>query len=482
MADTDIAQLMARALQAHQQGQLAVAGEIYEQVLQRDEDVPEAIHYLGVIALQQYRLEDAAQRLQRALELQPDNSLVHHNFARLQEALGQLDAAAHGYAQAHALAPENPDTLFSLGNTYLALGDLAQAEEAYLDTLAIEPAYAPAFRQLMRLRKQTEESPLILQMVGLVEGPEVPVGAKVHLGFGLGKAFEDLGDAEQAFQYYEMANQAQRSQLRFDMDQWDKEVDRIVSAFQPEFFNREAAIETRGQRLIFILGLPRSGSTLVEQILGSHSAVHPGGELQFLQQTLMQGMDVARFPESITSLETDDFSRLNTAYFKRVQQLVYDEHVLTDKKLDNFKLLGMIYKLFPDAIVLHTMRDSLDNGWSLFKNYFADSGPFYSYDQVEIARYIKGYQRLMTHWQKMLPGYVHDVRYEALVADPEVEIRRILKACDLPFESGCLEFYKQERGVQTASALQVRQPIYASSAGSADQFSQYLEPMARALS
>jgi len=477
-----VPRLLNIAIEAHRRGDIPTAIIEYQRVISVAPTNSVAIQLLGACYLQLNNFDKARESLESAITLDPNYADAFHNLARLDEAEHDLDAAERNYKRAHALAPSNADTAFSLANVLKAKGDLDESEKFFRKTIELSPGYAPAHRLLARLiDHHSPDDDDIEAMKNLITQAGTPSDAKMHLAFGLGKCFEDFGAFEQAMDYFNTANQLKREQLRFDINQWDGEIDKIIAAFTPALFAESAINPDANAKPLFVLGMPRSGTSLIEQILASHSTVFGGGELQNLNIAIMANMDVRRYPENVVKLQPQQLQLMATHYLDSLAKLSKSSFVVSDKKPDNFKFIGMIKLMFPNARVIHCRRDPLETCLSLFKNHFSDRGPFYSYNQRELGQYYLGYQRLMNHWYAVLPGYVHDVSYEQLVEQPEVEIRKLLDICGLEFEPACLEFHESKRAVQTASAVQVRKPIYSKSIKLSDKYGSGLNELKIAL-
>ncbi|MFT4729958.1 MAG: tetratricopeptide (TPR) repeat protein [Granulosicoccus sp.] len=478
---TRVSQLLASAIESHRRGDLKTAMSGYQKILVITPRNSVATQLLGTGYMQLNNFEESRVFLNSAIKLNPDYGEAYHNLARLDEVEHDLEASEKNYRRAIALMPTNTDSIFSLANVLNAKGDLLESEKWYRRTIELNPNYAAAHRQLARLLDHDSLDSDIRAMEELFEHGSTSTSSKMHLAFGLGKCFEDMQQYERAMMFFDVANRLMRDQLRFDINNWDKEIDKNIETFTPDLFARFAESGDVNARPLFILGMPRSGTSLIEQILASHSAVFGGGELQNLNIAVMANMDVSAYHRNVFQLDPLQLQKMAEHYLNAISALSENASIISDKKPDNFKLIGMIKLMFPNARVIHCCRDPLDTCLSLFKNHFSDRGPFYSYSQSELGQYYLGYQRLMTHWHSVLPGFIHDVSYERLVHDPESGIRELLQTCDLAFEPGCLEFHHSKRAVQTASAVQVRKPIYSKSVLLSQQYGAGLDDLKQAL-
>jgi tetratricopeptide (TPR) repeat protein len=365
----------------------------------------------------------------------------------------------------------------------IAFGRRDDAIAGYKAALALSPGNAEWLRMLGKLdAEQTSLADARKRYAAAASGSE----ERAHLGFHLGKLLEEAGAFPEALDVLLDANRIVRQGLAYDPADSDRAFADIIATFSAELFADRAGAGDPDRTPIFVLGMPRSGTTLVEQIIASHPDVFGAGELPLMRDVVAAAYaetGTGSYAELLARLDNLALASLGRDYVGRLRDYSSAAERITDKMPGNFLLIGMIKLALPNATVIHCVRDPADTGISIFKNYFARGlGALrYAYDLAEIGHYHRLYQTLMRHWHAVLPGFVHDVSYEALVADQEGETRRLLDACGLDFRPETLDFFKTERPVHTASLAQVRSPISAASIGIADRYGEGLAPLRAAL-
>jgi tetratricopeptide (TPR) repeat protein len=437
------------------------------------------------------RYEEALASLDRALALRPDSAEAFSNRGRTLHKLNRSEEAMASYERALAL---NPDLSIAHNNVGLVLeefGRLHEAQQAYLEALRLDPNLASAYNNLAGLKTFSVGDPILMAMETLAAKNEgMSKTAPMQLDFALGKAYADLKDYRRSFKHLRAGNASKRAMISYDEQSAFAFFDRIEAVFTPELIAAKSGGGDPSPMPVFVLGMPRSGTTLVEQILASHPLVHGAGELQIVNDVIrtVRGRDgsVTAFPEFVPALDASAFSQIGAHYVTEMRQLapkgegVKGQRV-TDKMPSNYYFAGLIHLVLPNAKIIHTIRDSVDTCVSCFAKLFS-AEQNHTYDLSELGRYYKRYEQLMGHWRRVLPaGRILDVHYENVVADPEGEVRRILSYCGLPWDDRCLSFYNTDRPVRTASAAQVRQPIYNSAVGRWHLYEEHLGPLLHAL-
>ena len=508
-----IAGLMARATEAHQRGRLGEAEGLYLQALHKQPDLWEAQHLLGVLRGQQGRYQEALALVEASLKVKPDAvgaltnyGLILHHLHRHQDALAVFDKAL-AICPDHALALNNRGSVLSalgrdhdalvsyhralaakpdyagaynnLGNVLKDLGQFADAEAALLKALELDPKLAGVYVNLAECKKFTrEDDPRLVAMQALEREEGLLTSDRIHLHFALGKAYADLKDHSRAFKHLLQGNTLKRSQLTYDEAATIIWIERIETVFTRDVVKARAGQGHSSPVPIFVVGMPRSGTTLVEQILASHRDVHGGGELKIMRDIIKtvhrpDGSAVP-YPDFVGSVDGRVLKAIGTMYCVELQKLGPQVKHVTDKMPDNFFLAGLIHLTLPNARIIHVVRDPIDTCMSCFSTLFAAEHN-YTYNLAELGRYHRRYQALMAHWHKVLPkGRIFDVHYEDIINDLEREVRRILTYCGLDWDPHCLEFHRTDRPVRTASARQVRQPIYKSAIGRWRVYEPYL--------
>ncbi|HEX4144960.1 MAG TPA: tetratricopeptide repeat protein [Pirellulales bacterium] len=464
------------------QGKLEQAVARYQKVLALRPDLAEPHNNLGNVLLSQGKLEEAAASFERALALRPDLPEPYNNLGNVRREQGKFEQAAEQYQQALALRPDYVEALNNLGNIRWEQGKFDEAAALYLQALALNPDLAEAHYHLAEMKTFRAGDVDLAALEALAATKErLPPRDMLFTHFGLGKALEDVGDYPRAFEHWLQGNALKRSQIRYDEAAWQQTFRLTAEAFDADLLNRFAGASDPSAAPIFVLGMPRSGSTLIEQILASHPQVHGAGELKNLDRVVGTLPDTAgrpvSYPEYVRWIDADGLRRLGEAYLASLPALPAGKTRLTDKMPANFFYVGLIPLILPNARIIHTVRDPVDTCLSCFSRLFA-SGQSYSYDLGELGRYYRWYHELMAHWRSILPaGAMLDVGYEHLVDDLERQARRMLDFCGLPWDDRCLSFYETNRPVATLSNVQIRQPVYRTSVERWRRYEPWLAPL-----
>lgn len=464
-----------------ERSELLRAEPLYRRALALRPSFPEADNNLALVLNDTGRPLEAEQHARRAIAQRPGFAEAYQTLGQVLDTLGRMDEAIAAHRQAVALSPRRARAHADLAATLMAFGRRGEAIDAYRAALELEPRRDEWRRVLGKLDAETTS---LADQEARYRDPAATPEQKMHLGFAVGKGLEDAGEYARALPYLLEANALKRATYAYDPGGSEAAFADIAAAFGPELFARHQNAGSPDPTPIFVLGMPRSGTTLIEQILASHPDVFGAGELPLLRDLsngLGSGEEAAfRFTDILPPLKSAAFTTLGASYVSRLRGYSADARFITDKMPGNFLLIGMIRLALPNARIIHCVRDAADTSISIFKNYFA-SNLRYAYDLGEIGHYHRLYQRLMQHWHTVLPGFVHDVSYEALVADQEGETRRLLALCGLDFRPECLDFFATQRPVHTASAAQVRSPISNGSIGIARRYGDGLKPLYDAL-
>jgi tetratricopeptide (TPR) repeat protein len=430
------------------------------------------------------RLAEADAAARRLVKLEPENPQSWITIASISTRLLRNEEALAAYEQAARLQPLEIRLRMSIGHIHKTLGQRSESEAAYKTALAMNPKHGDAYWSLADLKNYSFGDTEIAAMQQLLSNGELDRANTAQLHFALGKALEQRRQYSDAFAHYARGNALRRLDAPFDIEHFERRTARIRAFFDATFFANRAGSGDRSIAPIFIVGLPRSGSTLVEQILASHSRVEGTMELPNIISITHQFDDMVAdrdgYPETLVSAPTGLLSALGSRYLEETAPLRTGREHFTDKLPNNFSHIGLIHAILPHATIIDARRHPMDCCFSTFKQHFAE-GQAFSYDLDDLGRYYRCYLSLMDHWDAVLPGKVLHVQYEDLVRDPEMNIRRLLDHCRLPFESGCLDFHQTRRAVRTASAEQVRQPIYTSGVGHWRHFEDELQPLRDAL-
>ncbi|MBO9711422.1 MAG: sulfotransferase [Sphingomonas sp.] len=488
------------------------AEPLLKQHLKADPFDVAAIRMLAELAGRIGRYKDAENLLRRAIELSPGFTAARANLAlvlyrlnRPSEALDELDrvlgedpdnvghanlkAAAlgriGGFDEAIALyeavlesAPDQPRVWMSFGHMLKTVGRLAEGVAAYRRAIALAPALGEAWWSLANLKTvKFDDADLAAMEAGLARA-DLSDEDRFHLDFALGKALEDRRQAEAAFRHYDAGNRLRRTRVRYEPDETQAFVDRSIATFTRDFLDARAGQGCPAPDPIFILGMPRAGSTLIEQILSSHSQVEGTTELA---EAPMLARRIEDYPAGAAALPPGELRAMGEEYLRRAAvQRQTDRPYFIDKLPNNWAHLPLIHLILPRAKIIDARRHPLGCCFSNFKQHFA-RGQGFSYALDDMGRYYRDYVRLMAHVDAVRPGLVHRVFYEAMVEDTEAEVRALLAAMGLAFEPACLEFHKTERAVRTPSSEQVRQPIFREGTEAWQPFEPWLDPLKVAL-
>ena len=442
----------------------------------------------GNAAFRQGDLPRAAAAYQRAVAISPAYADAWLNLGAAWRRLERLDDAAACARRVLELRPGDSRALNNLANALNGQGKFGEAAACYRRALEIRPGDAEAFYNLVNqqpLNDGSAESEALFASLARHAGtPDgYTAGERSALLFALGKALEARGDTDPAFASFAKANALHRSGLGFDIVSAERLGDMIAQRFDAAMPAGSQGAASQSARPIFVVGMPRSGTTLVEQIISAHPMVHGAGEIGVLGALVARtrGADGSAFPRWTKPPAPADLRRLAEAYLGALDRIGDGKAKVTDKTVGNFQLLGLIQIILPNASIVHCRRDPRDVGVSCFTTRFS-SGHDYAYELGELGRYLRLYDRMMEHWRAVLPpGRIFEVDYEALVEDPEGGARRLVDHLGLPWDEACLRFYDSERSVGTASFAQVRRPIYRDSVGRWRRYEAHLGPLLEAL-
>jgi tetratricopeptide (TPR) repeat protein len=499
------------AAMALNENRLDVAERLLKPHLKEDPFDAKAIRMLAELAARIGRWNDAENLLRRAIEIAPGFTAARANLALILGRMGRpaealelleeifandpedsgvvnLKAATLGrlgdFGEAIELyegllqkAPNQPRVCLSYGHMLKTVGRQAESVAAYRQALAIQPTLGEAWWSLANLKTVKFDEGDVEAMEGALKSPRLSEQDRVHLDFALGKARHDAGDPDRAFAYYSRGNALRLKGEPYDAAKLTRTVDRCVAKFTPEAFaERPGGCDVPDP--IFIVGLPRAGSTLVEQILSSHSLVEGTAELPDIPALVH---NVGTYPRAVLALGQTEREELGREYLRRAQvQRRTQRPLFIDKLPNNWLFVPFIQLILPNAKIVDARRHPLSCCFSNFRQHFA-RGQAFAYDLVDLGRYYSDYVRLMAHVDAVLPGRVHRVIYERMIDDTEAEVRRLLQHCALDFEPQVLEFYKTERPVRTASSEQVRRPIYREATEEWLPYEPFLKPLKDAL-
>jgi tetratricopeptide (TPR) repeat protein len=465
-------------------GKLEEAVACFQKALSLDLTYADAQSNLGSTLYRLERLDDAGAALSRAIRLTPDKAEPYCILAQVYERQGRVEEAERAFAKAVSLKDDLAQAHVGLGNTFMARGRMEEAEACFRRAINHKMGLAFGYYGLSRVKRFSSDDPDLAEMESLAEREGLPDTQAMHLQYALAKAYEDLGDYDRAFAALHHANAIKRREFGFDIAEAEAHYRAIEETFSADFLDRHADQGDPSELPIFVVGMPRSGTTLVEQILTSHPDVHGAGELPDLvglARTLPGLLETETpYPACLGGADAVPWKDLGAQYVAGLRRHAPESRFITDKLPENHQKVGLISLILPRARIIHCRRDPVDTCLSSYKLLFT-TGQKFSYDLRELGCLYRLYDRLMRHWARVLPGRVLDVRYEEMVTDQEAQTRRLLAHCGLEWDESCLRFHEVERKVLTASATQVRRPIYKDSVQKWRRYEAHLGPLLEAL-
>jgi tetratricopeptide (TPR) repeat protein len=438
------------------------------------------------VLLGRHKHARALEELDKLLKMEPANRSYRTARATVLVGLGDFERAIALYRELLIETPQAAELHLSVAHALKTLGRSEEAIESYRRAAGIRPNYGDAYWSLANLKTYRFTNDEVARMRAEETAPATQLTDRFHLCFALGKALEDAAQYAESFRYYERGNALKKTESRYRAESTERNARLQVSVCSAEFFSARQGVGCASAEPIFIIGLPRAGSTLLEQILASHSQVEGTTELPEIPRLAqeLQGRESTdadpRYPAVLRELAAADWQRLGEKYLANTRTYRVGKPRFVDKMPNNFRHVGLIHLILPNAKIIDARREPLACCFSNFKQLFA-SGQEFTYSLEDIGRYYRSYVELMQHWDSVLPGKILRVQHEDVVADLEVHVRRILQFCGLPFESQCVEFYKTERSVRTASSEQVRRPIFKEGLDQWRYFEPWLDPLKSAL-
>ena len=468
------------------QGKFDEAIVAYRQAISIKPNFADAYGNLGIVLKKQGKLDEAVAAYRQAINIKPDDAKAHYNLGVALKEIGTLDEVVAANRRAISIKPDFADAYFNLGLALKEQGRLDESRDALEKAVELSPTSAASYKVLADAKRFSSADPHLAAMEKLARSmTSLSPGEQIDLHFALAKAYEDLGEHEKCFEHLVEGNALKRRRISYDEASALNKFNRTKEVFTLELMHHMQDLGDPSPVPVFIIGMPRSGTTLVEQILASHSKVFGAGELDQISKAVAQlsgrNDSIARYPEVMSSITAGQLRQFGASYVSVIRTLAPEAERITDKMPLNFACVGLIHAALPNARIIHVRRDPLDTCFSCFSKLFAGDQP-YSYDLAELGRFYRAYESLMEHWRRVLPsGVMLDIQYEGVTADLQGEARRIVAHCGLEWEDACLSFHETDRPVRTASALQVRRPIYRSSIGRSRPYHHLLRPLMEAL-
>ncbi|TPJ59450.1 sulfotransferase [Mesorhizobium sp. B2-6-1] len=498
----------------HQTGRSAEGLGLLEQSVRLQPKNPDFLNNLGTVMRDLGRVAAAADFFRGAVALRPDQLAARDNLGSslkqlgqfegaeeiyrgtvarnpfhfrariglaetLQEA-GRLDDALAVFRGALSIRPKDAELLHGLGVGLMEKGELDEAADLFRQALAADPGMARAWLMLTQVKRQKERDAELTGMEAQHAKALPDSLARMQLAFGLGKVNDDLKDYNRAFDYFAEGNAIRRKGIDYDAERTRAEFEAMKTVFDRDFFQKHRSSAISDDTPIFVVGMPRSGTTLVEQIIASHPQVYGAGELGILKTAVGRQFPATMpggFPWGVSDAPDTDFAEAGRAYLDMLHARYPHMRHVTDKMPGNFLLVGFIHMMMPKARIIHCARDAAATCLSIYKVHFRGDSHRYGYDLGELADFHNLYTDIMAHWHKVLPGVVHDVRYEDFVADQEGQSRALIDYLGLPWDDAVLSFHQTDRPVRTASAAQVRQPMYQGSVDLWKRYGDRLKPL-----
>jgi tetratricopeptide (TPR) repeat protein len=457
----------------------------YQQALAIRPDFVEALANRATAFIELKRPAQALASCDKAIALRPDFAEAHNNHGSALAKLGREEEALASYDRAIALKPDCAAAFDNKGVALLCLGRLTEANASAAAAIRLAPRRMRSYHHFAQSKRFEPGDPLLPAMEELArENSQLDAGERIYAHFALGKAYADVADYQRSFRHFAQGGALKRKLAGYDEAAVLGDFERAEATYTREFLGRRCGCGDPSPLPIFVVGMPRSGTTLVEQILASHRDVHGAGEIDDFELAAADVGGVAalapRRPETVAEMSDEQFRRLGANYVARIRAASPAKRIV-NKLTENFRFAGLIALALPNARIVHVRRGPVDTCFSCFSTLFAENLPF-AYDLAELGRYYRAYEALMRHWREALPkGMMIDIQYEDVIDDLEGQARRILAHCGLDWDARCLAFHRNARAVRTASLVQVRRPLYKSSVGRWRPYEAFLTPLIAAL-
>ena len=476
-------------------GRFQEAIESYKRAIQITPNYLDAHNNLGNIYKDLGLLNDAIESYEWAISYGPKYAIAHINLASIYSSY-DLEKALHHYQEAISIEPNFPEAHYSLGTVFSSLGQKDESMKSYEKALELRSDYVEAHNALSTIKKYKKNDPQIKQMKNLLKQANLMLSDKISLNFALAKASEDLENHKDFFKFLNEGNHLNKEKLNYSIDSDLEGISNIRNIFINSKGSTPKSNLKKGMpRPIFIVGMPRSGTSLVEQIISSHTEVYGAGELDFLSRSILKEIHTEVYgageldflsknvlkeikPDNIKKIDSKEFfEKITNNYYRSLSSFNISEDIFTDKMPLNFRFIGFILSAFPEAKIVHLKRDPIATCWSIYKHYFKSNGNGYASNFDDLSSYYLMYKGLMDFWHKTFPNQIYDISYEDLTLSQEKETRKLLNYCDLSWDDRCLNFHKNTRAVHTTSGFQVREKMYQGSSEAWRKYEQYLEPL-----
>ena len=434
---------------------------------------------LGFALSSQRKLIDATKIFEKIIKTQPDFYFAYNNMGNVLKDLCKLDEAKIYYQKCIKINPNYIEAYIGLGKIFLDLNKLDKSAAVFKQALKLKPENGELHRRLSQVVKYEQTSSHVKDMEKIISSGDVTHTQQMHLSFALGKAYEDMKSYDKAFLHWKKGNFLKRKQIKYSTKYQARLVKTIKENFTNDLFEKFKNYGNRDNTLIFIVGMPRSGTTLVQQIISSHPKVFGVGESNQFSNKINECFfkENGFLKENLYNFDPINFSKIGEEYIKNIRQLSADTKHILVKDLLNFTWLGFIKLIFPNAKIVHCVRNPMDTCVSLFKNYFV-GGVDFSYDLIEMGEYYNLYRDIMLFWNNILPNYYVNIFYEELINDPKKQIEKLLNVCNLEWNESCMQFYNNKHFMSTGSnSINIHQPIYKTSMQYWKRYEKQLQPL-----
>ena len=454
----------------------------YEKAITLNHAYPSAHNNLGLIMLEKNQPDLAVKSFEWAVAYSPEYAEAYNNLGSAFQALNQFDLAKIQYKKSVSINQDYALAFNNLGNTCKSLGLQDEAINYYEEAIAINTDFAEAHFNLSSLKKYTQNDIQISTMKSILSSKNLNKSDQIFINFALAKVNDDLDNKDELFRFLDEGNRLRKTQLNYSVDDYQHK----HSVIRKIFSNSLPTIEKKllngenSKRPIFIIGMPRSGTTLVEQIISSHPSVYGADELSTISE-LTNSILKDLSGQAKNGISEKSFLSMRHQYLESLSNFNINEEIITDKWPLNFQYIGFILSAFPEAKIIHLKRDARAICWSIYKHYFSGNGNGWAYNFDDLASFYGAYLDLMNFWHKLFPDKIYDISYEKLTINQKNETKNLLKYCDLDWSDSCLNFHTNKRAVKTASASQVRKKIYQGSSKEWSKYEEHIKPLIESL-
>jgi tetratricopeptide (TPR) repeat protein len=461
--------------------QLTKAINYYLKAIEANPGYSDAHNNLGITYLDLGKLDKSIKHLEIAISFRPEFPEAHNNLGSVYQEKGSLDAAINSYKRAITLKNNFAQAHTNLGIIQEKTGKFDDALLSYSNAINHDPKNVSAHFNLSYLKTFNAKDQQVLQMHSILSTDSVDQTDRARLCFALARVYENLGDSEKLFEYLNQGNSLRKQVLNFSFNSSNNNNNYLKNIFKNLNDHNFESPKSSQICPIFIVGMPRSGTTLLEQIISSHREVYGAGELKNLNEILIPILQ-NQLNSSDSIITNEIVSSIRSQYIESLLNLNIKEATITDKWPLNFRYIGFILSAFPNAKIIHSKRDSIATCWSIYKHFFSDNANGWAYNLDDIADFYLLYDDLMSFWHELYPGRILDLSYEDLTANQELETRKLIEYCGLDWDKNCLDFHKNKRVVGTASVSQVRMEMFQGSSENWKKYKQYLGPLVNKLS